>query len=102
MIRHLAWSMILAILLGIGATRSLAQGGPGIVIAVSEQGMATVRVGEKEQTVPHWYRPSKMEDNPLAWMILVNGFAVDVRQMPRAIQEVAYQKGLIPYLPGER
>ena len=30
------------------------------------------------------------------------GFAVDVRQMPRDIQEVAYEKGLIPYLPGER
>jgi hypothetical protein len=51
MIRYLAWSMILAVLLGIGATRSLAQGGPGIVIAISETGKATVRVGEKEQTV---------------------------------------------------
>jgi hypothetical protein len=54
------------------------------------------------QMDPQWYRPSKMEDNPLAWMILVNGFAVDVRQMPRDIQELAYEKGLIPYLPGER
>jgi hypothetical protein len=52
MSRHLALSMILAVLLGIGATRSLAQGGPGVVIAVSEQGRATVRVGDKEQTVP--------------------------------------------------
>jgi hypothetical protein len=52
MIRHLAWSIILAVLVGIGATRSLAQGGPGVVIAVSEQGMATVRIGEKEQAVP--------------------------------------------------
>lgn len=52
------------------------------------------------QMDPQWYRPSKMEDNPLAWMIMVNGFAVDVRQMPRHIQEAAYAKGLIPYLPG--
>jgi len=51
MIRHRAWSMLLAVLVGIGATRSLAQGGPGIVMAVSETGKATVRVGEKEQTV---------------------------------------------------
>jgi hypothetical protein len=51
-IRHLAVSIVLIVLLGIGATRSLAQGGPGIVIAVSEQGMATIRIGEKEQTVP--------------------------------------------------
>ena len=54
------------------------------------------------QMDPQWCRPSKMEDNPLAWMIMVNGFAVDVRQMPRDIQEVAYEKGLIPYLPGEK
>jgi hypothetical protein len=54
------------------------------------------------QMDPQWYRPSKMEDNPLAWMILVNGFAVDVRQMPRDIQEIAYEKGLIPYLPGAK
>jgi hypothetical protein len=52
MIRHLALSMVLAVVVGIGVTRSLAQGGPGVVIAVSEQGMATVRIGEKEQVVP--------------------------------------------------
>src|SRR5215470_1374930 len=49
-----------------------------------------------------WYRPSKMEDNSLAWMIMVNGFVVDVRSMPRDIQEAAYAKGLIPSLPGSR
>jgi len=49
-----------------------------------------------------WYRPSKMEDNPFAWMMMVDGFVVDVRSMPRDIQEVAYEKGLIPYLPGAR
>ena len=54
------------------------------------------------QMDPQWYRPSKMEDNPLAWMIMVNGFAVDVRQMPRDIQAVAYEKGLIPYIPEAR
>jgi len=49
-----------------------------------------------------WYRPSKMDDNSLAWMIMVNGYIVDVRSMPRDIQEAAYAKGLIPYLPGSR
>jgi hypothetical protein len=33
---------------------------------------------------------------------MVNGFVVDVRHMPRDIQEVAYEKGLIPYLPGTK
>jgi hypothetical protein len=57
---------------------------------------------DMSQMDPQWYRPSKMEDNPLAWMIMVNGFAVDVRQMPREVQEIAYEKGLIPSIPGEQ
>jgi hypothetical protein len=43
-----------------------------------------------------------MEDNPLAWMITVNGLIVDARYLPRDIQEVAYEKGLIPSLPEQR
>jgi hypothetical protein len=35
-------------------------------------------------------------------MITVNGYIVDVRSMPRDVQEIAYEKGLIPYIPGER
>jgi hypothetical protein len=52
------------------------------------------------QADPRWYRPSQMNDNPIAWRVMVNGFIVDVRMMPREIQEEAYRKGLIPYLPG--
>ena len=54
------------------------------------------------QMDPQWCRPSKMEDNPLAWMIMVDGFVVDVRRMSRAVQEMAYEKGLIPSIPGEK
>ena len=57
---------------------------------------------DMSQMDPQWYRPSKMEENPMAWMIMVNGFVVDVRSMPRDVQEAPYAKGLIPYLPGER
>ena len=51
------------------------------------------------QLHPDWSLPSQMDDNPMAWMIMVNGLIVDVRSMPRAIQEEAYRKGLIPYIP---
>ena len=51
------------------------------------------------QMHPDWSLPSQMDDNPMAWMIMVNGLIVDVRSMPRAIQEEAYRKGLIPYIP---
>jgi len=54
------------------------------------------------QMDPQWYRPSKMGDNPLAWMIMLDGFVVDVRRMSRAVQEIAYEKGLIPYIPGDK
>jgi len=49
---------------------------------------------------PNWCLPSLMDDNPLAWMIMVNGLVVDARSLPLPIQEAAYKKGLIPYVPG--
>jgi len=47
----------------------------------------------------NWTLPSRMDANPMAWMITVNGMIVDVRSQPREIQEMALAKGLIPYLP---
>ena len=37
--------------------------------------------------------------NPLAWIIEVNGLAVDARHVPPGIQAEAYRRGLIPYVP---
>ena len=54
------------------------------------------------QMDPNWYLPSKIDDNPMAWMIMVDGFVLDARTMPREIQEVAYRKGLIPYIPEDK
>ncbi len=48
---------------------------------------------------PRWCLPSLLDQNPQAWLIMVNGFIVDARQMPREVQEEAFRKGLIPYLP---
>ena len=50
---------------------------------------------------PRWTLPSLMDQNPMTWMISVNGLMIDARRAPRFIQEEAYHKGLIPYLPGE-
>lgn len=47
----------------------------------------------------NWTLPSRMDRNPNAWMIQLNGFIVDVRTQPREIQKIAYEKGLIPHLP---
>ncbi|MBO9368697.1 MAG: hypothetical protein J7555_08120 [Chloroflexi bacterium] len=54
------------------------------------------------QLSPEWCLPSLMDKNPLIWMVQVNGMIVDIRQMPREIQVIAYEKGLIPYIPADR
>jgi hypothetical protein len=51
---------------------------------------------------PRWTLPSKVEDNPLAWQISINGFILDARHAPRHIQEAAFANGLIPYIPDDR
>jgi hypothetical protein len=51
---------------------------------------------------PEWTLPSRMDDNPMAWYVMVNGLILDARSLPRYLQEDAFNKGLIPYIPGER
>jgi Domain of unknown function (DUF6398) len=51
---------------------------------------------------PTWMLPSLIEKSPLVWMAEVNGFLVDLRHMPREVQAIAYEKGLIPYIPADR
>ena len=48
---------------------------------------------------PRYCRRALLADNPLAWMICVDGFLVDARTMPPEIQMEARRKGLIPDLP---
>jgi hypothetical protein len=51
---------------------------------------------------PAWTLRSVAIQSPLMWMAEVNGLLVDLRDMPREVQEVAYEKGLIPYIPADR
>ena len=51
---------------------------------------------------PTWWLPSLAEKNPLVWMAEVNGILVDLRHMPREVQEIAFEKGMIPYIPADR
>ena len=74
-----------------------------------EFGLSQSTVGNKSKQImdllridlmdPEWTLPSRIDSNPVAWMISVNGFILDARAAPRAIQEAAFLKGLIPYLP---
>jgi hypothetical protein len=49
----------------------------------------------------HWSLPSKIDQNPMIWMLSVNGMMVDIRTMPLEVQEMALARGLIPYIPNE-
>ena len=50
----------------------------------------------------HWFLPSRIENTSMAWMITLNGFIVDARKLSREIQEIAYEKGVIPYVPADK
>jgi len=54
------------------------------------------------QLDPDWSLPSRLQSNPMVWMLSVNGLIVDVRSMPREVQEIAFEKGLIPYIPDDK
>lgn len=49
-----------------------------------------------------WILPGRMEDFSAVWYIKCNGLIVDVRDMPLEVQEIAFEQGLIPYIPGLR
>lgn len=48
---------------------------------------------------PQWSTAAMLDQNPLVWMLEVNGLIVDVRHAPKEIQEAAFRQGLIPYIP---
>ena len=48
---------------------------------------------------PNYTVTSMMDVNPLVWMVEINGFPMDIRDAPRAMQIEAHEQGLIPYLP---
>jgi hypothetical protein len=48
-----------------------------------------------------WMLRKRIEESPMAWMVEVNGLILDARHLRRDVQEEAFKKGLIPYIPGE-
>jgi len=45
---------------------------------------------------------NNIDDDLAVWTMSVNGFMADIRMMPREIQEKAFYKGLIPYIPADK
>lgn len=50
----------------------------------------------------HWSLRSGLENNPTIWMLEVNGLVVDIREAPINLQKEAFERGLIPFIPGDQ
>ena len=48
---------------------------------------------------PEFLRADEIADNPLIWMITIDGLSYDARRLPMELQKQIYQLGLIPYVP---
>lgn len=49
-----------------------------------------------------WMLRELIEDNPVVWMLSVDGFIVDARDLPLEVQQEAARRGLIPYVPSPK
>lgn len=65
----------------------------------SAKSTAIMKLLNSGQGDPQWTLPSQLANNPMAWLIKVNGFVMDARHASREVQEEAFRRGLIPYLP---
>ena len=75
----------------------------GIAESTGAAKLKTIRTMLRiHQFDPKWTLPSQMDDNPMAWMLEVNGFLMDIRHAPQEAQALAHEKGLIPYIPADR
>ena len=51
---------------------------------------------------PQWTLPSRLAENPMVWMLQVDGVVVDIRRAPLELQRLAFAKGLIPFVPSDQ
>jgi hypothetical protein len=59
-------------------------------------------VRDQNRMDPAWMLRSLAYRNPLVWMAQVNGLLFDLHDMPREVQEIAFAKGMIPYIPADQ
>lgn len=47
---------------------------------------------------PRWSVPAVLAQNDMAWLVQVNGFVMDARDLPREAQEELVERGIIPWV----
>lgn len=75
----------------------------GVSVATMQQRSREIREGlDIVQADPEWTLPSLYDQNPLAWIVETQeGLLLDIRTLPREQQQLAFERGMIPYLPDE-
>ena len=53
------------------------------------------------RSLTKWSLASLLDQNPLVSMAEVNGLLVDLLDMPREVQQIAFDKGMISYIPAD-
>jgi hypothetical protein len=75
----------------------------GVAESTGQGKSKAIRTTLKVRQFDHrWTLPSRMDDISMIWMLEVNGLIMDIRRCPREAQVVAFEKGLIPYIPADR
>ncbi len=69
---------------------------------ISAKSQSIRKLLKMNQMDVEWMTPSRIDDNPMVWFIVVNGLLMDAREMPLEIQLEAVRIGAIPYLPKPR
>lgn len=75
----------------------------GVSYRTGESKARTVReIMDMYPLDPEWCLPSRLADNPMVWMLEYDGCIIDIRQAPRELQVLAYEAGLIPFIPADK
>lgn len=74
----------------------------GIAESTGQSKSKAIRDALKMDNFTHeWILPSLLADMPMIWMLKVNGLVMDIRTAPLELQQIAFEKGLIPFIPAE-
>lgn len=75
----------------------------GIAESTGQNKSKAIRDALKMGQFSHqWILPSRLADNPVVWILQVDGLMIDIRTAPLELQRLAYEKGLIPFIPAEQ
>jgi hypothetical protein len=75
----------------------------GIAESTGQNKSKEIREMLKMRPLEHnWMLTSRIADSPSTWILMVNGLYIDIRTAPIDLQRLAFEKGLIPFVPADQ